>query len=195
LIEPKSFYKKLDDILDKISREKAGTNYLYIILSALEKAFGEAIKIANGRIYEAQVEEYVLIYPEKADNAAYPELIPAKSEAIVPVQDYGTYIYDNPILGIDPSVGEGWECAIPAAFRIEGKEENWIFVYNLKSGWVREEVEFCFNSVRQAIDHRLFSEGNNDDLKQAAIIQHSLLPKSHPKSPGLISLFVPELRI
>jgi len=184
LIEPKSFYKKLDNLLDKISREKAGTNYLYTILLALEETFGESIRIANGRIYEAQVEEYVLIYPEMTDNGAYPEIIPAKSEAIVHVQDYGTYIYDNPILSIDPAVSKGWEYAIPAAFRIEAKEENWIFVYDLKSGWVREEVEFCFNSVRQALDHRLFSEGIKDDLKQAATIQHSLLPEKPPQIHG-----------
>lgn len=184
MIEPKSFYKKLDNILNKISKEQAGINYLFTILSALEETFGEAIRIANGRIYEAQVEEYVLIYPENPGNGGYPEQIPTKSEAIVHVQDYGTYIYDSPFLSIDPAVSKGGEYAIPAAFIIESKEENWIFVYDLKSGWVREEVEFCFNSVRQALDYRFFSEGIIDDLKQAAIIQRSLLPEKLPQIPG-----------
>lgn len=92
MIEPKSFYEKLDNILNKISKEKAGINYLFTILSALEETFGEVIRIANGRIYEAQVEEYVLIYPESPENGEYPEQIPAQSEAIVHVRDYGTYI-------------------------------------------------------------------------------------------------------
>lgn len=184
MIQPKSFYKKLDSILDSIFRAKAGNTYLYTILSELELTFGDAIRIANGRIYESEAEAYVLIYPDPAEHVEYPERIPAGSEAIVHVQDYGTYIYDNPILSIDPTVSGGNEYAIPAAFMVEGKDMNWIFVYDLQSGWVREEVEFCFNSVRQALVHRLFFDGIKDDLKQAEVIQRSLLPEKPPRIAG-----------
>jgi sigma-B regulation protein RsbU (phosphoserine phosphatase) len=184
LIDPKSFYAKLDNILNRIFKDAKGTDFLFTILSALESKFGEAIKIANGRIYEAQGENYVLIYPEGVKETNYPACIPVNSEAIIHVERYGTYIYNDPVLSIDPKVSQQSEYAIPAAFIIESKEENWIFVFDLRAGWVREEMEFCFNQVREALDNRLFSEGHKEDLKQAASIQNSLLPENPPQIPG-----------
>ncbi len=184
MIEPKTFYKKLDNVLSKIFKARVSTRDLFTIVEELENTFADDIGIANGRIYESQNNRYLLIYPEKIEQIAYPETLSSASDAVTHVHRYGTYIYDDPGLSIDPDVGKGAEYAIPAAFIIESKDRRWIFVFDLKSGWIREEVEFCFNSVRVALNNHLYSESIKDDLKQAANIQHSLLPDQPPPTPG-----------
>lgn len=182
MLEPKSFYKKLNVVLSKIFREKPGTDFLLVILEELEKIFGEAIHLTNGRIYEMQDGKFIRMNPGLEDeNLSLPQVIPKDSAAVAHVLHYGTYIYDNPGLSIDPGVSKQHEYAIPAAFAVNDKERQWIFIYELKSGWIREEIEFCLNAVREALNYRFFSESIKYDLQQAANIQQSLLPQRPPE--------------
>jgi sigma-B regulation protein RsbU (phosphoserine phosphatase) len=67
------------------------------------------------------------------------------------------------------------------AFTIHSPLSNWLFVFELKSGWIREEIELCINAVRTALNYRLTSESVKNELQQAVQIQQSLLPSSPPE--------------
>ncbi len=182
MIEPKIFYRKLDSILNKIGKSKSGKDFLFTILAELEKTFGDDLNLCNGRIYEEREEEYVLIYPKYENNftkTLSPEALPVQY-----LLKNKSYIYDDKFLTLDSISLSQKEYRIPAAFTVHDPDSNWIFAFDLKSGWIREEIEFCLNAVRTALNHRLYSEAVKSDMQQAAYIQQSLLPSSIPQVPG-----------
>ncbi len=67
---------------------------------------------------------------------------------------------------------------------VRSPNDRWIVVFELKAGWVREEIEFCMNAVRAALNYRLFSDAVKSGLEQAAHIQNSLLPQAPPQIKG-----------
>ncbi|MGE5457973.1 MAG: PP2C family protein-serine/threonine phosphatase, partial [Methanococcaceae archaeon] len=76
------------------------------------------------------------------------------------------------------------EYVIPAALTVHSPEYRWIFIFQLKSGWIREEIELCLNAVRTVLTYRLLSDAIRSEKQQAANIQQSLLPASSPNIDG-----------
>jgi hypothetical protein len=185
MIEPKEFYRKLDSLLNQINMIKSGSDFLYTIVNELGKTFGNDLHIGRGRIYEKNGDEYVLVSPlsqlEKIDIEA---ILFINSNVVQSILISKTYIFDNPFF--DPGIKDipQKEYAIPAAIVVNNQEQNWILFFELKSGWVREEIEFCLNAVRAVLNYRLLSESIKNEYEQAFLIQKSLLPTSPPKIPG-----------
>ncbi|MDZ7343967.1 MAG: PP2C family protein-serine/threonine phosphatase [candidate division KSB1 bacterium] len=185
MIEPKTFYRKLDAVLSKIGKEKSGKNFLYSILTELQNTFSEDLYIGNGRLYKESGDGFVLVNPPGSTASKRLTKLPLESEAVQLVLKNGSYIYDDPKLSIDSEISRQNEYAIPAAFTVvHSPQRRWIVVFELKSGWVREEIEFCMNAVRTALNYRLFSDAIKSDLQQAAQIQQSLLPAAAPHVHG-----------
>jgi sigma-B regulation protein RsbU (phosphoserine phosphatase) len=176
MIEPKTFYRKLDFLLNKIDTEQSEQYLLISIVNALESTFGEDLHIHHGRIYLEDDDEYILIhYPHNGSNVPLKESFQTDSEPIQIILKNGTYIFDNPDLSVDQNISDQYEYAIPAAFTVRSPEYRWIVVLELKSGWIREEIEFCLNAVRTALNYRLVSESLISEKNQATRIQQSLL--------------------
>jgi sigma-B regulation protein RsbU (phosphoserine phosphatase) len=185
MITPKDFYRKLDNLIAKIGKEKTSQYFLSSIAVELEKTFGEDLKIAHGRLYRESGDEFVFIGPPgKSKQLHATPKLRANSEAVKHVIENGSYIFDDPKLSIDPQINMQREYAIPAAFYIRRKGRRWLFIFELKSGWVREEIEFCLNAVRSAVNYRMFSDAVKNEYEQAALIQRSLLPAATPKIKG-----------
>jgi sigma-B regulation protein RsbU (phosphoserine phosphatase) len=184
MLEPKNFYRKLDSLLNKIGQEKSGKDFLFTIVSELEKTFGTDLNIGNGRIYEERENEYVLISSVNVPSNHIMAQIPFDSEALQAILKWKTYIFDDPSFTIDKSISIQKEYRIPAAITVRSAEQRWIFVFELKSGWIREEIEFCLNAVRTVLNYRLTSESVTSEMQQAAQIQQSLLPAAPPEFSG-----------
>jgi len=107
-----------------------------------------------------------------------------QSDAIQKILRFGTYIFDNPKFSLDKNISNQYNYAIPAAFTIRSPEYRWIFVLELTSDWIREEIEFCLNAVRTALNYRLISESIISEKNQARGIQQSLLPSKPPDFEG-----------
>jgi hypothetical protein len=182
MLEPKTFYRKLDFILSRIGREKSGSDFLFIIVKELENTFSNDLRIGNGRVYKEEEEEYVLIYSHSEKSLA--ESIPQNSDAIQSVLHFKSFIFDDETQGIELISKSKSEYSIPAALTVSNPSDRWILVFDLMSGWVREEIEFCLNAVRAALNYRLYSEAFKNEMEQAAYIQQSLLPSIVPKIPG-----------
>src|SRR4030042_3161497 len=182
MIEPKNFYRKMDLLINAIAKEKSIDDALPYVLLELEKTFGEDLRFENGIIYAEEADEFVLMKISNNHLSNKRQMRVARSsEAVKKVLRHGSYIYDNPALSIDIGIGKEREYPIPAAFSIRSPDKSWIFVFELKSGWIREEIEFCFNAIRTALNYQLFSQAIQGELEQAAYIQQSLLP-AHPPS-------------
>ncbi|MGK9369177.1 PP2C family protein-serine/threonine phosphatase [Melioribacter sp. Ez-97] len=184
MIDPKIFYRKLDSLLAKIGTEKSGEDFLFTIVQELEKTFGEDLHICNGRIYVEQDDKFVLVSP-KENKKNYLTEIPVDSDPLQALLKSKTYIFDDPNFTIDSTVLLKKDYRIPAAISVKSPENRWIFVFELKSGWIREEIEFCFNAVRTVLNYRLTSEAVKSEMEQAVQIQQSLLPVNMPEVEGL----------
>jgi sigma-B regulation protein RsbU (phosphoserine phosphatase) len=184
MIEPKIFYRKLDFIFDRIGREKSGKDFLFTIVRELENTFKNDIRLWRGRVYEEYEEDFVLIYPEEEDSNSMMQSLPLSSRGVQAVLKYNSYIYDDPILSADLMRNETREYSIPVALTVSSTEYRWIILFELRSGWIREEVQFCLNAVRSALNYRLYSESLKNEMTQSANIQQSLLPSFIPKVPG-----------
>jgi sigma-B regulation protein RsbU (phosphoserine phosphatase) len=184
MIEPKIFYRKLDFLLNKIDTEQSEKNILISIVNALELTFGEDLHIHHGRIYLEDDDEYILIHtPQNGSSVPLTESFLTDSEPIQKILTNGTYIFDDPDMSVDQNISNQYEYAIPAAFTVRSSEYRWIVVLELKSGWTREEIEFCLNAVRTALNYRLVSESLKSEKNQATRIQQSLL-RTPPEFEG-----------
>jgi serine phosphatase RsbU (regulator of sigma subunit) len=185
MIEPKVFYRKLDSLLSKINLTKTGEDFLFTIVKELGKTFGCDLHIGSGRIYEKNDTEYVLISPlSNLEKVNIETNLAINSEAVESVLNYNTYIFDQTGFSIGIKDGHKKGYAIPAAITVHNQDHDWILIFELKDGWVREEIEFCLNAVRTVLNYRLLSESIKNEYEQAFLIQKSLLPTSSPKIKG-----------
>jgi sigma-B regulation protein RsbU (phosphoserine phosphatase) len=185
MIEPKQFYRELDSILARINKEKSDKNFFYSILLGLEQEFGKRLNIAKSHVYEQRGDEFVLISSicgKKQSKIS--ERLPAESEVVQLVLKNGSYVYDNPNLIKQFGLPVTGEYLVPAAIDITSPDRQWLFVFELRPGWIREEIILFINSVRTAMNYRLFSDMMGSELERVRQIQRSLFPRSGPSVPG-----------
>ncbi len=185
MIDPKSFYKKMDSLLIEIGNEHSGSHYLLNIAKEVEKIFGSDLHLDTSRVYEKNTDEFILISPlQDFNETVFPLRISLKTQTIELIKIYRLYIFDSPDNYCHIKLIENNEYSIPAAFVVESRANEWIVVFELKSGWIREEIEFCLNLIRTLIDYKLFAASLQTELEQASKIQKSLLPACPPNIPG-----------
>jgi sigma-B regulation protein RsbU (phosphoserine phosphatase) len=125
------------------------------------------------------------VKPPGSKESAHPDGMSAlDTEAVQHIMANGSYIFDDPSARVNNQISETGEYAIAAGFTIRNPGNRWIIVFTLKSGWLREEVEFCLNAIRTQLNIRLHSDAMKDDVQQAAVIQQSLLPRNPPHIIG-----------
>ena len=185
MLEPKIFYRELDALLAKIRIERSDKDFLPFILSELQRNFGDRLHFSNGRIYELRGEDFVLIYPDSdAEKKVWADRIPRESETIQLAYKNRSYIYDDlPLNRIFLADDNAFD-HVSTVIWVHSPERQWLIVFELNDGWVREEVSLFLNAVRTSINYRLFSEIMGGRLEQAVQIQKSLLPKRAPKIEG-----------
>jgi len=185
VIQPKDLYRKLAALLANSDEGRTKHDFLFSVLEKLEHSFARDLHIANGRLYAEDRDQFVLINPPGRREPAEPEgMMALDAEVVQRVIRNGSYIYNDLSLQINKQIGLQKEYTIPAAFTVQDRDHRWIFVFALRSGWVREEVEFCLNAVRAQLNFRLHSEAMANDVQQAAVIQQSLLPSTPPYIAG-----------
>jgi len=185
MIEPKEFYRKLDSLLSKINIDNSGSDFLFTIANELGLTFGSDLHIGRGRVYEKNGEEYELVSPlSKLENIDIEPTLSINSNVVQSVLNSKTYIFDNPLFATSSNSNPQKVYAIPTAIEVHNQEQSWILLFELKSGWIREEIEFCLNAVRNILNYRLQSESIKNEYEQAFLIQKSLLPTTSPEIPG-----------
>jgi sigma-B regulation protein RsbU (phosphoserine phosphatase) len=185
MIEAKLFYRELDSILSKIGKQESGELFFEAILTELEQKFGGSLSIARTHIFEQRGDEYVLIHSSSTGRGfTVLKSVPLDTEAVQLVLKNGSYIYDNPHLSQQIGNRAGGRYTIPSAISITSPDGQWIFIFELKDGWTREEITLFLNAVRTAINFRLYSDLINTELERVAQIQRSLLPRTSPKIKG-----------
>ncbi|HPG38747.1 MAG TPA: PP2C family protein-serine/threonine phosphatase [bacterium] len=185
MIDPKSFFREMDSILATIRIDQTEGDFLVYIISELEHRFGPRLNIKDGRIYEQRGSDFVLVMPEdEAGRRRYRTIVPLKSEAIQLIARNRSYIYDNPAFNKTFLNPELPETEIAAALWVHSPDQQWLLVFKMAHIWEREEISLFLNSVRIALNYRIFSDKLKDSMEQAAQIQRSLLPEKPPVFAG-----------
>lgn len=185
MTDPKIFFRELDALLATIRIEDTAQDLLTFIVHELEKKFSDKLAISDGRVYEQRGENFVFIFSNnKNNNDNYSKQLPLESPAVQLVFKNRSYIYDHPEQNAcflaKPQPGFLYFAAI----WVHSPEKQWMLVFQLNPGWVREEISLFLNTVRTALNYRLFSDIMGGRLEQAAQIQKSLLPRKSPTVPG-----------
>lgn len=179
--DPKIFYRELDALLAKIRIEEGGDDFLPSILQELAEKFEARLNIGNGRLYELKDDAFILQYPS---DGAFAAALPFDAEVVQLAYRNRSYIYDDWSMNREFLSGATNQNTLHAAIWVHGPEHQWLLVFDLKLGWVREEINLFLNSVRTSLNYRLFSDAIGVRLEQAVQIQKSLLPQKDPKIAG-----------
>jgi len=91
--DPKTFYRELDALLAKISKDISGKNFLGSIFMELEQKFGNELQIQDGCIYEKRDTDFILIFNSGKNN--WVNEISIDSPAVETLLKHGSYIFDN----------------------------------------------------------------------------------------------------
>ncbi len=145
MIEPKLFYRNFDDLLKKIAQDARGKNFLRSILNEIHKNFQGTLHIGSLRLYEDKGDNFELTEAIGTQRNPVAKKISSADEALQKVLKHGSFIYDERLMSIAPEMSKQDTYAIPAAILIRCTEQRWIAVFELKEGWVREEVTFSLN--------------------------------------------------
>jgi len=184
LSNPKDFYRKLDTFLSEIY-QTGPENVLSVVLKELVNFLGKDLNILNGRLYELDVEQFVLIQCVNLDEScSLDKILPLDNEAIQLVLQNGSYIFNDSRMSLLIETKTKCDLSTPVAFIVQREDQKWLFVFELKPGWEREEIDFSLNTIRKVLNARISSDIFQDYLHQAELIQRSLLPKSPPKIEG-----------
>ncbi|TDI77503.1 MAG: hypothetical protein E2O84_00900 [Bacteroidetes bacterium] len=184
MIEPKIFYRKMDRLLKEIAERHTKDDFLQFIVRELENVFGDVLQMHSGHLYEELGREFEL----KSYASENPVFVPTISSDAPEVRD----IVDNSGRIFETDEGRDFliagdpdpDCTPVAIIINKGPVQRWMIVYCLGPGWNYEEIAFCLNGVRSALNNQLRADAAQTDLEQAAEIQRSLLPKRPPDFRG-----------
>jgi len=184
LSNPKDFYRKLDTFLSEIY-QIGSENVLSVVLKELVNFLGKDLNIQNGRLYELDVDQFILIECMNIDEScSLDKTLPLDNEAVQLVLQNGSYIFNESRLSLLIETKAKCDLLTPVAFFVQREDQKWMFVFELQPGWDREEIDFSLNTIRKVLNARISSEIFQNYLHQAELIQRSLLPKSPPKIEG-----------
>ena len=183
MIQPKDLYRKLAALLKEIDMGIYDADYLLSVLARLRNSFTRDLHLAIGRLYGEDQDQFLLVTgPDEAPTDPGDIRILDAAAARLVVKN-GTYIYNDPSWSGLTQVNRPAK-GTPAAFMVRDPTRQWIFLFTLEEGWIREEIEFCFNAIRAQLNFQLHIKAMNSDVEQAAVIQLSLLPSTPPLIAG-----------
>ena len=184
MLHPKRFYRELESLLNDIEGGRLGADWYPWIIRQILDRFGEELAIDNGRVWVEEGDGYRLEFEIGIrDRSARELLVPFDYPPLRHVLEHKVFLFDGTTPGISPEL-EKRLGGIESAALLIPSEPSRILAFGLRPGWERDPLDFAFNTVRNAIVHRLRYQDLALDFEQAAEIQRSLLPVESPRLPG-----------
>ncbi|MBN1827184.1 MAG: PP2C family protein-serine/threonine phosphatase [Candidatus Eisenbacteria bacterium] len=185
--DSKEFYRKLDTLISKIEmgpgtdRRELLTN----VIRELVERFGTELSIRNGRLYEVQGSELVLIWELGTKRNESDSLgVSMDYEPVRLLFKHRCYLFDRSTPGLDPDFENRISGGTSSVAIVVGRETEHVLAFGLVDGWERESIEFGLNTVRNVLNHTLETAYLEADLAETRLIQRSLFPASFPDFPG-----------
>jgi sigma-B regulation protein RsbU (phosphoserine phosphatase) len=187
--QPKVFYRKLDSLLIRIGRSAGAKEVMTLVLGELVGSFGPDLGIRSGTIYELRKALFHLIEgPVGGDRDPWPKKIPSADASVELLHRHKNYIFSNTAV---PPWGNN------SVAVLVGEEDQYLMVFRLAEGWVRETLEFSLNTIRSTVNYSRYTRRLRADFQEASEIQTSLLPEIDPVFEGydIAGRFLPAERV
>lgn len=174
----------MDRLLREIAELHKTDDFLEHIVSELEKVFGDELRIHSGHLYEEVGKQFEL-RSFTSEKSGFVSSFSSDSDEVADIVDnQGRIFEDLETKSFFMPDGTDTSCT-PVAFIVNrGLLHRWMIVYCLTPGWNYEEIAFCLNGVRAALNNQMRADAAHSDLEQAAAIQRSLLPSKPPRFKG-----------
>lgn len=180
----KKFYRALEHLLRDIDDSTGDEAMLRAVVEHLvEGDDGAPFGIASGRLYRERSQDFVLI----ASIGEYGEAI----EGLTVAKDYGSihYLLDHRLWITRPD-SPGYDQAVESQFSelnnaaiVVGQHPSYIIAFSVEHE-DQNEMLMMLEAIRAAIGLKLRQSALEGQLRQAQIIQASLLPQRLPTLEG-----------
>ena len=182
MTDPKAFYRELDKLLAAIRIDRTRRGLIPKVITLLESTFAGQLHINNGRMYEKRGDDFFLVYPKKYSQP-WQGSLSSQSQVMRLALKHRSYIYSDPDLSDAFFTTAGTNTNVTAIL-VHKQDQQWLIIFDLTPGWIREEVSLFLNAVRTSLNYRLFTDIIGGHLQQAVEIQKSLLPKNSLRVEG-----------
>jgi stage II sporulation SpoE-like protein len=181
---PKLLYRRLDSLFGAMDYKRPRRRLVEGFLEDLFKSLGQDMGWVTGRLYGERGAKFVLLKrvgeggpPERREIT---ETLPAVELLFL----HRTYIYVDPSQEASPGRADILPPGPAAGIVVGQAPDRYLFFFQLGPGWVHEETDFAFNTIRAALDSRLMEHRSRGTILEAAEIQRSLLLDRAPDFPG-----------
>ncbi len=183
----KKFYRTIEDLLRQIDDSAGDEAMLLTIMRQLVESEGARIYgIASGRLYRERSQDFLLI----ASIGEYGEAIEGKTvgkdyEVIQHLLEHRLWVTSPSSPGYDPELEAQFTHLDSAAIAV-GQNPSYILSLGIRQaeGTTREDLLVMLESIRAAIGLKLRQGTLESQLRQAQLIQMSLLPSRLPALAG-----------
>lgn len=183
-LQPKQFYRSLDQLLHEIDLGAPGRRWFDSIAQHIVHRFGQELGIENGRVYVEEPAGFRLVLDMGSlDPTVSGLVVPLEYRPIQLLLTHGVFIFDRTTEGLSEDLEKRLGGPESAAIMVKSDPRR-ILAFGLRPGYERDHLDFALNTIRNAINHRVNIEEMVTDVAQAAEIQRSLLPESSPEFPG-----------
>ena len=174
--QPKIFYRKFDSLLMKIEGITNMRDMLSLMLDEFVQSFKDDLNIRSGCMYRLKFGQFVLVRgPMGEDSEDWPETMPRTDQVFTILGQHKSYIFAEEE---SPPWGNN------SIATLLGEHDEFLLVFRLHEGWVRETLQFSMNTIRSTLNLTRSTNRFNADMQEAFNIQKSLLPEKDPTFAG-----------
>ncbi|MDP6419605.1 MAG: PP2C family protein-serine/threonine phosphatase [Candidatus Krumholzibacteria bacterium] len=180
MFRQKSYYRKLDAILDRIGESGDSRSSLAGMIDQIIEAFSGDLGITSGRLYSRDGSDYLLAHSTSAKLEGL--RIPSDYPPVKTILENRIVTMDESFPGYDPAIEAPLNLGRVAAFSLS--RGFFLVSFGLDSSLEEESQLFALSTIRHILSLRLRQAEVEEEIDRAEAIQLSLLPQKPPVFAG-----------
>jgi len=181
----KHLFRTVENLLDRIDHSAGDEQMLQDILELLvESDDMVSFGVVSGRLYREREKDYVLI---RSISGHGPEItgkaVSKDYQVVKDIQRHRLWVISPDSPGWDPDVESEFSDMDSAAILL-GRDPSYILSLGIRHHGSEEDLLVLLETIRATIGMKLREQALASQMKQAQIIQHSLLPRRLPRLEG-----------
>lgn len=181
----KKLYRTVETLLDEIDHSTGNEQMLEDILRLLVESDAlNQLGVVSGRLYRERARDFKIIRSISGHGPDITGRTVSKDYQVVKdIQANRLWVMTPDSPGWDPSV-EAQFSDVDAAAIIVGRDPAYILSLGIRHHGSEDDLLVLLETIRAAVGLKLREQALADQMKQAQIIQSSLLPDCLPSLPG-----------
>ena len=181
----KKLYRTIDQLLDHIDHSGGDEQALVEVLHALvDSPDMAALGVVSGRLYRERERDYVLIESIGEYGSSIAGKTVSKDYQVVKdIEERRLWIISPESPGWDPLVEKQFSERDAAAISL-GRDPAYILSLGMDHRGSEDDLMVLLGTIRAVVGASLREEALASQMRQAGIIQQSLLPEHLPQLPG-----------